>query len=374
MSILNYTTEHQETIIQDLKDLASQESPSFQKELVDKCGDFLKKLIGEKLDVHEIVEYPNEEVGDHLKFEFGEGKEKILLLTHYDTVWEEGALDLHVEDSRLYGPGVLDMKGGIIQGIWALKTIKDLGLTLDKKIVFLLTSDEELLSPTSRELIEEEAKKCEAVLVLEPPKAKTNALKTARKGASNYNIYASGISSHAGNDPDVNASAIHEIAHQITYLETLADFDKGTTINVGIIKGGTMSNIVSDKAEAKVDVRFFTMEEAERVEKEILNLKPILGKTSVEVRGGINRPPMEKNEGSARLFELAKESGDELDIEVKGEAVGGVSDGNFTAAVGVPTLDGLGAAGEGPHALHEHISIENLPKRTALLANLILKL
>lgn len=211
-------------------------------------------------------------------------------------------------------------------------------------------------------------------MVLEPPKAKTNSLKTARKGASTYKIHVGGISSHAGNDPDAEASAIHELAHQITHLETLADVEKGTTINVGIIEGGVMSNIVSDKAEAKVDIRFFTEKEAHRIDEAMKSIKPILGKTTIKIEGGINRPPMEESEGSKRLFELAKRSGEEVGIDVKGEAVGGVSDGNFTAALGIPTLDGLGSVGEGPHARNEHISIPDLPKRTALLANLILKL
>lgn len=374
MKILEYTNKHQEEILSDLKDLVNHESPSLDKKLVDESGEFLKRLISERLGINEVTEYPNDNVGSHLRFEYGNGKEQILFLVHYDTVWEKGELKTHTDEGKLYGPGTFDMKGGIIQGIWSLKTLKDLNYTLNKRVAFLFTSDEELLSPTSRELIESEAKKSSVVLVLEPPEAKTNSLKIARKGAATYNIKAHGIASHAGNDPDPNASAIHEIAHQIRYLESLADFDKGTTINVGIFNGGTRSNIICDEATAEVDVRFSTQEEAIRVEQEILKLEPILEKTTVEVSGKINRPPMEYSDESRKLFEKAKESGEEIGINITGASVGGVSDGNFTAAKGVPTLDGLGAVGEGPHARHEHIVIDHLPKRTALLTNLILRL
>ncbi|GGK29514.1 peptidase M20 [Caldalkalibacillus thermarum] len=373
MVILNYLNQHLNHIMKDLKDLVNHESPSLHKELVNNCGRFLKQLIGMRLGV-QATEFPNETVGSHLKFEVGEGEEKLLILAHYDTVWEKGALSFRIEGSRAYGPGILDMKAGIIQAIWALKSLNDLHLRPNKKIVFLLTSDEEQLSPTSRELIIAEAKTCQAVFVVEPAVAKTGALKTARKGAGKYKIKAKGISSHAGNDPDLQASAVHEIAHQIRYLESLADPGQGTTINVGVIRGGTMSNVVAESAVAEVDVRFFTRAEGKRIEQAFCNLKPKLAKTKVEVEGGINRAPMEKSEASIRLFKLAQECAQELGFTVSEAAVGGVSDGNLTAGIGIPTLDGLGAVGEGPHAFHEHVIINEIPKRAALLAYLILKL
>jgi glutamate carboxypeptidase len=212
------------------------------------------------------------------------------------------------------------------------------------------------------------------VLVLEPAMAETGALKIARKGAAKFKISVKGVSSHAGHDPNINASAIHEMAHQITYLETLANQELGTTINVGIIKAGTMSNVVSDYGEMELDVRFFTKAEGNRIEHEIINLKPILSQTKVEVSGGINRPPMEESAKSKELFSLAKENAYVLGFQLTGESVGGVSDGNFASALGIPTLDGLGSVGEGPHATHEHIIIDEIPKRTALLANLLMKL
>ncbi|WP_156289633.1 M20 family metallopeptidase [Oceanobacillus salinisoli] len=372
MKTLNYLKFHQQEILDDLEKLVKHDSPSLHKEMVDECGQFLKQLITERLKV-EIIEYPNTNSGNHIKFEFGEGDEQILILTHYDTVWEKGALDFKIEGERAYGPGILDMKGGIIQGFWALKAIKDLQLTPNKKVVYLLTSDEEVFSPTSRKLIEDEAKKSEVVLVLEPA-AESGALKVARKGAAKFRLRAKGISSHAGHAPNINASAIHEIARQIIYLETLADFDQGTSINVGVIKGGELSNVVSDYAEAEIDIRFSKESEGVRVEKELFNLRPKLKQTKIEVTGGINRPPMEQSKEAVKLFKMAQEVANDLGFKITGESVGGISDGNFTAALGIPTLDGLGSVGEGPHAIHEHIIIDEIPKRTALLADFIVKL
>lgn len=373
MTILSYLTERQDDIIQDIKDFVNHESPTYRKELVNECGNYLKGIMSSKLNAT-VTEFPNDNVGSHLKFTLGEGKEKILILGHYDTVWEKGVLSYRVEDSKAYGPGIFDMKGGIIQAIWALKSLQDLNLKPNKEIVFLLTSDEEQLSPTSRELIESVAKECQAVLVVEPPDSKTRALRTARKGVGKYKIIVEGISSHAGSAPNVQASAVHEVAHQIMYLEKLANVEHGTTINVGVVQGGTMSNVVADSAEADIDVRFYTMEEAERVDYAIKNLNPILTQTKIKVTGGINRPPMEKSDQSIRLYELAKECARELNIEISESVAGGVSDGNFTAAIGVPTLDGLGIIGDGAHALHEHIEINEIAKKASLLALLLSKM
>jgi glutamate carboxypeptidase len=373
MTIVDYLKQNQEQMLSDLEQLVRHDSPSLQKELVDKCTQFLKQLFADRLNIKVTAEYPNEHVGNHLRFEIGQGEEQLLILAHYDTVWDKGILSYRVEGPLAYGPGILDMKGGVVQAIWALKALHELQLMPNKKIVFLLTSDEEQLSPTSRALIEETARECVAALVVEPAAPKTGALKTARKGAGQYKIRVEGISSHAGNNPNIQASAIHELARQISYLETLIDMEKGTSINVGVIKGGTMSNVVADYAEAEIDVRFFTQDEAERIEGAFSDLKPIMSQTKVTVEGGINRPPMEKSEASAKLFKLAQECAQDLGFAISETAVGGVSDGNLTAAIGVPTLDGLGSIGEGPHALHEHIIIEEMPTRAALLATLIRK-
>lgn len=373
MAILEYLIDKEQQILDDLEELVRHESPTFQKELVNQCAAYIKELFFERLGVHGEI-FANDQNGDHLKFEIGEGEEKVLILAHYDTVWEQGKLSYRIDSGKAFGPGIMDMKGGIIQGLWALKALKDTGLRPAKKVVFLLTSDEEQLSPTSRELIESEAESCKYVLVVEPPAGKSGSLKTARKGAGQYRITSHGVSSHAGNNPNSEASAIHEIVHQIVRLEGLADEEQGTTINAGVITGGTMSNVVAERAVTEVDVRFYTEKEARRIDEEIKNLTPILKETDIIVTGGINRPPMEKTEESVKLYKLAEESAKELGFNISGTSVGGVSDGNFTAAIGVPTLDGLGAAGDGPHALHEHIIIEELPKRTALIARLLLKL
>jgi glutamate carboxypeptidase len=372
LQILDYMERKKGDILHDLQQFVMQDSPSTNKDLVDQCGGYLKQLIFDRLNAH-VEEYPNDKVGNHMKFEWGEGDEQILILAHYDTVWEKGTLSFRIEQGKAYGPGILDMKGGIIQAIWALKALDDLQIKPRPKVVFLLTSDEEQLSPTSRELIEEEAKKCRYVLVVEPA-AGTGALKTARKGAGKYKIWVHGISSHAGNHPNVQASAIHELAHQIKYLETLADSEKGTSINVGVIKGGTMSNVVAESAEAEIDVRFYTKAEEERITKAFSELQPLMTQTKLKVEGGINRPPMEKSKQSAKLFELAQECAYDLGFSLTEASVGGVSDGNFTAAVGVPTLDGIGSVGEGPHAIHEHVIIEEIHRRSALLASLLQKI
>lgn len=373
MDIFHYLKENEKNILLDIENLVKHESPSFDKRLVDECANFLRALVKERLDI-EVTVIPNKHVGNHLKFVFGEGNKRVMILAHYDTVWKKGALPLRIEKNCLYGPGILDMKAGIIQGIWSLKAIKDLEKPLNCEVVFLLTSDEEMFSQTSRELIEKEAKKCKAVFVVEPAVEKSNALKISRKGASKYTIKVYGASSHAGNHPDLQASAVHELGHQIINLEKIADLDKGTTINVGVVNGGIMSNVVADFAQLEVDVRFKTQSEGIRVHNEIMNLIPVLKRTRLEIDGDINRPPMEPSEKSLELFKLAQDIASDLGFKVTGESVGGVSDGNFTAAIGVPTLDGLGAVGEGPHAINEHIIIDEIPKRTALLAHLILKM
>jgi len=371
VKILQYLHEHLPQILQDIEDLVKRESPSQDKRLAEECARFLQGLMLERLGV-QMTAIPNEQVGPHLKFLFGEGKGRVMILAHYDTVWPQGTLPIRAEKDRLYGPGVLDMKAGIIQAVWSLKAIHDLHLSLNSEILFLLTSDEEIFSNTSRALIEEEAKRCKAVFVVEPAAAPSQALKIARKGAAKYVLTVHGISSHAGNHPDVEASAVHEAAHQIIRLEQLARPDIGTTINVGVISGGTLSNVVADFARLEVDVRFKTLAEGERVHRQITGLKPVLKRTRLDIEGQINRPPLEPTEQSKRLFQLAQQIAAKLGFQLGGEEVGGVSDGNFTAALGVPTLDGLGAVGEGPHAHHEHILIAEVPKRSALLAHLLL--
>jgi glutamate carboxypeptidase len=367
--ILQYLRENEGEILQSLELLVKAESPSDKKALVDECGNILKKLFREHLEINaEAIK--QEKVGNHLKFTYGNGNEQILITSHFDTVWDANRLSYKKTNDKIYGPGVLDMKGGIIQSLWAVKALKDLGISLDKKVVFLCTTDEETGSYASRQIIEDEAKKSCAVLVPEPPAAINGALKTSRKGVGIYNVKVKGTSSHAGNHHELGASAIKELARQITKLEELTDYKKGTTVNVGVVKGGTRRNVVPDSAEALVDFRVETQSEADRLENILNNLTPYYQGTSVNVSGELNRPPMQKSKTND-LFSVAQNIAGTLGFDLKETSVGGGSDGNFTAALGIPTLDGLGCVGDGPHAVYEHVLIDPIPQRSALLAHLL---
>lgn len=305
------------------------------------------------------------------------GSEKpATLLCHYDTVWPLGTIDrqpFRIEGDKAYGPGVYDMKSSHLVAEFALRGIIDLGLQLPRPVVVLFTSDEEIGSPTSRDLIEEQALQSEYVLVLEPPTAK-GALKTARKGIGDFTLVVKGRAAHAGSQPEMGVSAINELARQIIYLQSLADLERGTTINVGVIKGGTRSNVIAARAEAKIDLRVWTPEEAERIERALGNLQPTTPGVELEVQGGLNRPPMVRGDAIVKLFNEVRKVGEQLGLDLREGSTGGGSDGNFTAALGVPTLDGLGIMGDGAHAVHEHILISHLPTQTGLLAAILLEL
>ncbi len=263
------------------------------------------------------------------------------------------------------------MKAGLVQAIWALKACKDLGLSLNKKIVFLCTSDEELGSPTSKLLIEKEALNSKVVLVTEPPVAETGALKTARKGSSRYMVDIKGKAAHAGNHHRDGRSAIKEAAHLIIYLEELTNYTTGTTVNVGAVKGGGKLNVVPDTATLGVNVRVKTMKEQKRLDQLIRHLEPRTEGVTLKVKGKMNRPPMVRSNRTGKLFHVAKHIAKDLDFDLEEASVGGGSDGNFTANLGVPTLDGLGAVGEGIHARNEHILASEIPERATLLCKLI---
>ncbi|MGE7760298.1 M20 family metallopeptidase [Peribacillus sp. NPDC097895] len=372
-TVSSYLQDHEQAMLDDLIEFVKKESPSYNKELVDECGTYLSQLFQRRLDVgYEIIE--ETKVGNHLKFTIGEGEQQILIIGHFDTVWQEGRLKLRREGNKLYGPGILDMKGGIIQSLWAIKAIQELKLSLNKKIVFLCNSDEEIGSIASKEYIEEEAKKSDAVLVAEPAVAGSGALKTARKGTGIFKIKVWGRAAHAGNHHEEGINAIEELARQVIVLQELTNYKKGTTVNVGTFTGGSGTNVVPEYAEARVDLRVSTEEAAKRVTNIILNLKPILKGIKLEVTGGMNRPPMVKTEQTKELFGCAQSIASELGMKLEEASVGGGSDGNFTAAIGVPTLDGLGACGKGIHAENEHIQIETLAERASLFANLLLRL
>ncbi|MCL4426254.1 MAG: M20 family metallopeptidase [Firmicutes bacterium] len=304
----------------------------------------------------------------------GKDKGQVLLLAHMDTVWEVGEIakrPFRAEGNRAFGPGAYDMKGGIVQIVFAFQALRELGLRTRRRIVALFNTDEEIGSPGSRPFIEAEARRSDYVLVLEPSVPPAGVLKTSRKGVGRFDLRITGRAAHAGSDHEKGISAIQELAHQILRLHSLTDYSRGTTVNVGVIKGGTRSNVVAAEAEAGIDLRVVTREEGERVVKEILSLKPHAPGLTLLVAGGLNRPPMERSAGTVALFQRALALGKKLGLEVQEASSGGGSDGNFTADLGVPTLDGLGPVGDGAHAEDEYLLVDQLPKRTTLLLKLL---
>ncbi|WP_409288292.1 M20 family metallopeptidase [Peribacillus sp. SCS-37] len=369
--------ENQAEMLETLKQIVEKESPTREKVLTDELASFIAKLF-EKLTSGKTSIIQNEFYGNHVRGEFGTGDEQILLLAHYDTVWNKGdiveKIPFKIEGDIAYGPGVFDMKGGIVQGLYALRALKETNAQLNKKVVFLCTSDEELGSPSSQKLIEEEAKKSKYVLVLEPAISKQGALKTARKGVGIFKLNVKGKAAHAGVEPERGISAILELSKQVTYLHELTDYSKGTTVNVGKITGGTTVNVIAEEAEADIDLRVKTKAEFDRIIPIIKNLKPNMAGVKVRVTGGINRPPLERTDQVISLFNMAKKIAQEkLGLKLEEKETGGGSDGNFTAPF-APTLDGLGAVGDGAHALNEHIIISQMPKRSALLSLMIKEL
>lgn len=357
-----------------LEALVRLESPSTDKAAVDRCGAELASRI-EALGGRVRV-LPQPDTGNHIRAEFGDAApHPILLLGHIDTVWDLGQLrtmPLREEDGRLHGPGTFDMKAGVAT---ALAAVRALVATRGKSphVVMLWTADEEIGSATSRTTIEAEARNSAAVLVLEPS-LPGGAMKTARKGCGDFELVVDGISAHAGIDPGTGASAIHELGHQIVAVQELQDLERGVSVNVGRISGGTRTNVVAAEARASIDVRVPTKADAERVERALLALKPRLQNTALRISGGFGRPPLERTARGVRLYETAREVARALGRDLGEGSTGGGSDGNFTAAMGVPTLDGLGPEGDGAHALHEHVLLDDLPWRAAFVAGLLIAL
>ena len=357
-----------------LKDLTDLDSPSTSKEHLDRFSKALAQVWREAGARVEVI--PQAENGDHLRVELGAGPEQILLLGHYDTVWDPGETSrrpFRVENGKAYGPGAYDMKGGIVEAVFAAKALSALGMSPKVRVVVLHNSDEEIGSPSSRSLIEEEARRSKAVLVLEPS-AQGGALKTWRKGVGMFEVHITGRAAHAGADYEKGASAAQEAAHQILYLHGLTDLEEGTTVNVGVVNSGTRPNVVAEKAELKVDLRVKTAMAADRVIPKILGLVPVDPRVTVSVKGGLNRPPMERDPKNLALFQLAKAVGRAMGIELAESGTGGGSDGNFTSALGIPTLDGLGPVGDEAHAPSEYLIVDSLPERAAVLTGLLLAL
>ncbi len=374
ISLRDFCRDARPWLLETIEALVSLESPTTDKAAVDQCG----RALAARLEAigGRVSRLPRADRGDHLLAEFGCGTSQILLLGHFDTVWPVGQLErmpLVRSNGRLHGPGVFDMKAGIAIGMLATRALLETGVSLCHRIVMLWTTDEEVGSATSRAAIEDEARRSDAVLVLEPS-LPGGAVKTARKGCGEYELRVRGVAAHAGIDPSKGASAIHELARQIVLVQKLQDLDRGVSVNVGIISGGTRTNVVAEEARAVVDVRAPTQADAARVDAAFRALKAVDNRTTVSVTGGLDRPPLERTAQVARLYDQAFEVARELG-QVLGEgSTGGGSDGNFTAALGVATLDGLGAVGDGAHALHEHVDIESLPDRAALVAGLIARI
>jgi glutamate carboxypeptidase len=326
----------------------------------------------------ERIESPG--YGEHLRIraftDRAEESGTILLIAHTDTVHPRGSIKerpWREQDGRIYGPGIFDTKANCALALEVIGICASLNLAPRRPVVLLLTCDEEAGSETGRALVEEEARKAQSVLVLEPP-ASGGRAKTARKGTGMFTMTAHGIAAHAGLEPEKGASAILELARQTERLHAMNNGTGGISVNVGVIQGGTRSNVVAAEAQAEIDVRFSTMEEAKRVEETILSVQPFDERVKLVVSGGINRPPLERTEKVAALFERARSIAASLDFELGEASVGGASDGNFAAALNVGVLDGLGIAGDGAHATHEHIIVDDIVRRGVLLTGLIASL
>ena len=354
-----------------LRELVETESPSDDKAAVDAAAALVAGWVSELGG--RVKRHRQRRFGDLLEARFGAAGSKrkpILLLGHLDTVWPLGTLrrmPWREDGGRIYGPGVLDMKAGVVMALTAVRVLLEGGVRVP--VTLLLNSDEEVGSPVSRAITERLARQSEAVLVLEP--AQGLACKTARKGVGDYRIEVSGVASHAGVDFERGHSAVLELARVLEKVSGFTDLKIGRTVNPGVIGGGTRSNVIAASAWAEVDVRIAKAADAAKLDRLFRSLRCEDPKCSLKISGGLNRPPMERKPGTVRLYRQARRLAAELGFELAEAATGGGSDGNFTAALGVPTLDGLGAVGEGAHAAHEHIVTEHIVPRTALLAAML---
>jgi glutamate carboxypeptidase len=368
---------HESSLLGLAQELVQIESPSNSKSAVDLCMKFAARhaeSLGGRTKLHRQREH-----GDVLEVRFGPKAKhgspanRVLLLGHLDTVWPLGTLKTmpcRISDGRLWGPGTLDMKAGVAMAFTALELLLEASL-LQREVVLLLNSDEEIGSPVSRPITEALAKTCSAVFVLEP--AQGLAYKTARKGIGDWRIEVHGIAAHAGVDFAKGANAIRELARVVDTVSNWTDVKRGLTLSAGVVGGGTKTNVVPAEAWVEVDVRIPRVADGRRIARKFAALKPIDSRCKLTVTGGINRPPMERSRGTVKLFRKAQALASELGFALDEASTGGGSDGNFTAALGIPTLDGMGAVGEGAHARHESILLEHLAPRTALLAAMLIR-
>lgn len=381
-AFLDYFGRGQSAVIALTRELVEQESPSGDLEGSRAVVELLARAAQTLDGVDSIERLPAaHDYGEHLRLSaFGGGAARsgrtTLIVGHTDTVHPRGSLQARPwreEGGRIYGPGIYDMKASCALALEALRACADLSHVPARPVVLLLTCDEEVGSMSGRVLVEEEARRADHVLVLEPPTS-GGSVKTERKGTGHFVLSIEGRAAHAGLEPEKGVSAVLEMARQIERLHAMNDFASGTTVNVGVVSGGTVSNVVAAAARAVIDVRFKTMSEAERISDAILDLQPFDTRTRINIGGGINRPPMERTPAVANLYARARAIAAALDFELGEASVGGASDGNFAAACGAAVLDGLGVEGDGAHAAHEHINADSIVRRGALLAGLIASL
>ncbi len=372
---LRYARQHQKEIIALTREFVECESPSDNPKAVARMVDLMRERTK---DIAAVSVSRGTTYGPNARFTFTlPGKKKdgqILALGHSDTVWPMGTLanmPFRESKGRLWGPGVLDMKAGMVFFIFAMRALRDLDVPVARKVMLQVNADEEVGSESSREWTEEAAKQSAAVLVLEPGTGMTGKLKTARKGVGDYVVTVRGVASHAGVDFSNGANAIVEMARQLQKIAGFTKLDRGVTVSPGVVRGGTRSNVVAAECMAHIDIRAPRARDAAYLKKAFASLKPFDKRCSITVEGGLNRPAMERSAGVRRLFGIAKKLAVDLGVDLEESSTGGGSDGNFTAALGVPTLDGLGAVGEGAHAVNESILVNRIADRTALLAKLV---
>lgn len=375
-NLLEYFQNRETEIVEKIHQIVEIESPSYDEKGSDEVVSFLESKAKDLANISSIERIYRKGYGEHLIIRAYESDEKpILLLGHTDTVHPRGAFlknPTRIENDRFYGCGIFDMKSGVILMFEILQMFESLGLKPRRPITILLSCDEEVGSDTGRELVEAEARNAAYCLVCEP--SANGKVKTGRKGTGWFELKTHGIPAHAGLEPEKGASAILEISKQIQKLHTFNKLEIGTTVNVCTIKGGTTSNVIPENAEAEIDVRFTSLEEAQRIRNEIKNLASFDERVSLQINGDINRPPMERTEAVVSLYEKAKTLAELFGYELGETQVGGASDGNFVGALGIPVLDGLGVTGNGAHTNEEYILISDIAKRATLLALLILEL
>lgn len=373
--VLSYLQEREAAWKALLQEMIEIESPSDDAAAVTRMAEWVAERVS---PFAKVKMFPGAPYGKHLRCEFklkGAPKDRrILALGHCDTVWPVGTLKtmpFREDSGRLYGPGTFDMKGGVSLFLMAMEAIRELGLKPAAQVTLLLVADEEVGSLSSRPLTEQTAAGADLALVLEPAMGPEGKLKTARKGTGLYRLHVQGKPAHSGIDFEAGASAVLEAAHQVQTIAGFTQLDRGVTVNPGVLHGGTKTNVVAAEAELKGDIRFWKTRDGEAVVRKLQRLKPQDARCKLTMEASLNRPALERTPGVRRYFQNARALGLELGLNLQEASTGGASDGNFVSALGVPVLDGIGAVGDGAHAVHEHILADCMPQRAALLAALM---